>query len=314
MRTTCLDMVYELAKKDERIFFIGSDLGIGVLADFKTEMPDRFFMEGISEAHVVGMAAGLAMEGKIPYINTIAPFLTRRCFEQVVLDVCLHNVNVRLIGSGGGFVYAPLGPTHLATDDFGILRTIPNMTIVAPSDADEMRRFMPQTVDYPGPIYIRLAKGYDPIVSTDEHKFEIGKAIVMQEGGDALVVTTGIGLRIALEAAALLAEKGIDATILHMHTVKPLDVDAILKYASQVPVIVALEEHSIIGGLGSAVAETILEADFDSVKRFRRIGIPDTFADEYGSQDSLMARYDLTAARVVLEVENLFKTLNKTTV
>lgn len=313
MRATCLDMVYELAKEDERIFFIGSDLGVNVLNQFKEEMPERFFMEGISEANVVGMASGLAMEGKIPYINTIATFLTRRCFEQVVLDMCLHNVPVRLIGSGGGFVYAPLGPTHLATDDLAILRTTPNMTIVAPADADEMRRLMPQTVNYPGPMYIRLAKGYDPIVTSDDHAFKIGKAIPMREGGDALIVTTGIGLRVALEAADLLDQKGIDATVLHMHTVKPLDVDAILKYTSQVPVIVALEEHSIIGGLGSAVAETILEADYNTVKRFRRIGIPDEFADEYGSQESLMARYDITAERVMTEVEGLFKTL-KTTV
>lgn len=310
MRTTCLDMVYELAKEDERIFFIGSDLGIGVLDQFKKEMPDRFFMEGISEANVVGMAAGLALEGKIPYIHTIATFLTRRCFEQVVLDLCLHNVNVRLIGAGGGFVYAPLGPTHLATDDLAIFRTIPNMTIVAPADADEMRRLMPQTVDYLGPIYIRLAKGYDPIVTNDDHVFEIGKAIPMREGSDALIVTTGIGLRVALEAADMLGQKGVDSTVLHIHTVKPIDVDAILKYTSEVPVIVTIEEHFVIGGLGSAVAEIILEADYNTIKRFRRIGIPDEFADEYGSQDSLMARYDMTSDRVASEVETLLKTLN----
>ncbi len=311
MRATCLDMIYSLAKEDERIFFIGSDLGIGVLSQFKKEMPDRFFMEGISEAHIVGMAAGLAMEGKIPYVNTIAPFLTRRCFEQVVLDVCLHNVNVRLVGSGGGFVYAPLGPTHLATDDLGILRTIPNMTIVAPADADEMRRLMPQTVDYPGPMYIRLAKGYDPIVTSNDYKFEIGKAIAMRDGQDALIITTGIGLKMALEAADILSQKGIDASVLHMHTVKPLDTASILKYSDPVPVVVVLEEHSIIGGLGSAVAETLLEADFNTIKRFRRIGIPDEFADEYGSQDSLLKRYNITSDRVVSEIEFLLKTLNQ---
>jgi len=314
MRKTCLKMVYELAKEDDRIFFIGSDLGVGVLKEFKEEMPDRFFMEGVSEANVIGMAAGLAMEGKIPYVNTIATFVTRRCFEQVVLDLCLHNVNVRLIGNGGGFVYAPLGPTHLATDDIAILRVVPNITIVVPADADEMRRLMPLTVDHPGPLYIRLAKGYDPIVTTDEQPFEIGKAIPMREGGDALIATTGIGLRIALEAASSLEEQGIDATVLHVHTIKPLDREGVLKYASESSVIVAVEEHAMIGGLGSAVAEVIAEADFDSVKRFRRIGIPDVFAEEYGSQNSLMARYNITSENIVREVEKLLMEPRKTAV
>ncbi len=157
MRQTCLNMVYELAKEDPRIFFIGSDLGLGTLGQFKNEMPERFFMEGVCEANIIGMAAGLALEGKIPYVNTIATFLTRRCFEQIVLDLCLHNVNVRLIGNGGGLVYAPLGPTHHAIEDLAILRVIPNMTVVAPADADEMRRLMPLSVNRRGPIYIRLA-------------------------------------------------------------------------------------------------------------------------------------------------------------
>ena len=168
MRQMCLNMVYELAKVDDRVFFIGSDLGEGTLNQFKEEIPERFFMEGVSEANIVGMATGLALEGKIPYVNTIATFITRRCFEQIVLDACLHEANVRLIGNGGGLVYAPLGPTHLAIEDLAILRSVPNMTIVAPADADEMKRFMPESLEYPGPIYIRLAKGYDPIVTNDK--------------------------------------------------------------------------------------------------------------------------------------------------
>ena len=176
MRRTCLNMVYELAKKDDRIFFIGSDLGVGTLDNYKYEIPDRFFMEGISEANIIGMAAGMAMEGKIVYINTIATFITRRCYEQNVIDLGLHNTNVRLIGSGGGLVYAPLGPTHQATEDIAIMRAIPNMTIIAPADAEEMRRLMPQTVDYQGPIYIRLGKGGDPVVTPVNESFSIGKS------------------------------------------------------------------------------------------------------------------------------------------
>ena len=241
MRQACLNMVYELAKEDKRILFIGSDLGVGTLDQFKEEMPDRFYMEGISEANVVGMATGLALEGKIPYVNTIATFLTRRCFEQLVLDVCLHNVNVRLIGNGGGLVYAPLGPTHLAIEDIAILRAIPNMTIVAPADADEMRRFMPLTPGHQGPIYIRLAKGYDPIVTNDEVPFVIGKAIPMRQGSDALIVTTGITLKAALDASAELSEQGIESAVLHVPTIKPLDEEMILEYSDRVPVIVTIE-------------------------------------------------------------------------
>jgi transketolase len=298
-------MVYELAKQDRRIFFIGSDLGVGTLDKFKKEMPDRFFMEGISEANIIGVAAGLALEGKIPYVNTIATFLTRRCFEQVVTDLCLHNVNVRLIGNGGGLVYAPLGPTHQAIDDIAILRAIPNMTIVVPADADEMRRLMPLTVDNHGPIYIRLAKGYDPIVTTNDLPFQIGKAIPMREGSDALIVTTGITLKCALDAADALKEQGIDAAVLHVHTVKPLDTEAILEYAAGADIIVTIEEHTIIGGLGSAVAEVIAEANFDPAKRFKRIGIPDVFPDEYGSQESLMKRYSITESEIVSVIKTL---------
>lgn len=299
MRKTCLEMVYKLAKDDNRIFFVGSDLGAGTLQQFKEEMPDRFFMEGISEANVIGMAAGLAMEGKIPYVNTISSFLTRRCFEQVALDLCLHNVNVRLIGNGGGLVYAPLGPTHEAIEDLAIMRAIPNMTIVAPADADEVSRLMPLTVNYNGPIYIRLAKGYDPIVTTDAVPFKIGKAICMREGSGALVVTTGITLKIALDAATSLAEQGVEVGVLHVPTIKPLDIGSILACAGEVPVVVTVEEHTLIGGLGSAVAEIVAEANFNPAKRFKRIGIPDVFPDEYGSQASLMEKYAITTENLI---------------
>lgn len=305
MRRTCLDMVYQLAKSDPRIFFIGSDLGVGTLQQFKEDMPDRFLMEGISEANIIGMAAGLAMEGKIPYVNTIATFITRRCFEQVVLDLCLHNVNVRLIGNGGGLVYAPLGPTHEAIEDLAIMRAIPNMTIVAPADAEEMRRLMPLTVDHPGPIYIRLAKGFDPIVSNEETPFQIGRAIPMRTGNDCLIITTGVSLRLALPAVQTLSVLGIEAAVLHVPTIKPLDGESIVEFAFAVKAVVTVEEHTVIGGLGSAVAEVIAEAGFDKPKQFKRLGIPDTFPDEYGSQDSLMERYNLTSERIVSVVTQL---------
>jgi len=303
MRKTSLNQVYEHALHDERIVFIGSDLGVGTLDDFKRDMPGRFFMEGVSESHIVGMAAGLAMDGKVVYVNTIATFLTRRCFEQLVNDVCLHEVKVRLIANGGGLVYAPLGPTHLATDDIAILRSIPNMTIVAPADSEEMKRLIPQTVDWPGPIYIRLAKGGDKVVSRNELEFKIGRAIEVRIGDDVTLVTTGVTLQIALDAASRLAEKGISAGVLHMHTVKPLDSTALMERLSMVPALVTIEEHSLMGGLGSSVAELIAESDLNM--SFRRIGIPDVFPYQYGRQEDLMRIFGLTPENVVAVVTDM---------
>ena len=254
MRQTGLNMIHELAMRDPRVVFIGSDLGAGTLDKFKKEMPDRFFMEGVSEANIVGMAAGLAMDGFIPYINTMATFLTRRCYEQVAVDLCMHKLPVRLIANGGGVVYAPLGPTHIAIEDMAIMRALPNMTVAAPVDADEMRRLMLQTLDWPGPIYIRLGKGGDPIASREENGFAIGRAIVMRPAGDILFVATGIMTERCLRAADILAARGIAAGVVHAHTVKPLDGETILREAARARVAVSVEEHTLIGGLGGAVA------------------------------------------------------------
>ena len=314
MRATALECVHELAGVDDRVFFVGSDLGQGTAQRFRETYPDRFLMEGISEANLIGLSAGLAFEGKIPYVNTIATFLTRRCLEQVAVDLCLHKLPVRLIGNGGGMVYAPLGPTHLAVEDIALMRALPNMTIVAPADAEEMKRLIPLTLDYEGPIYIRLAKGYDPIVSREDRVFEIGKAIPMREGDDALMVTTGITLGAALRAADRLESEGVSAAVLHVHTVKPLDMDGILSAAQHVQAIVTIEEHSVIGGLGSAVAELLAESDVGLGKRFKRIGLPDVFPDAYGSQASLMERYLVTEDHLVTVVLGLLEESTQTTV
>ena len=305
MRETCLQMIYELSKQDDRILFIGSDLTAGTLEKFKNEMPDRFFMEGVSEANLLGVAAGLALEGKIPYLNTIATFITRRSFEQLVLDLCLHNANVRLIGNGGGLVYAPLGPTHEAIEDIAILRAVPNITILAPADSLEMRKLMPHTVNHQGPIYLRLAKGHDPIVSNESDDYQIGKAIQIRQGTDVLLITTGITLGLAKTAADILAKQNIESTILHCHTLKPLDTKNIIDTASTIPIIVTIEEHSVIGGLGSAVAELIAESNFNPSKKFKRIGIPDTFPNQYGSQSDLMKKYSITTDGIVSTVNIL---------
>lgn len=309
MRRTSLDMVYELAKKDERVVFIGSDLGAGTLDAFRDEMPDRFFMEGVSEANIIGMAAGLAMDGFIPYVNTIATFLTRRCFEQVAMDLCLHNLPVRLIANGGGLVYAPLGPTHLAIEDIAIMRALPRMTVVVPADKDEMARFIPQTLDLPGPVYIRLAKGGDPIVSDERKGFAVGKAILMREPGRVLLVSTGVMTNRALTAAEHLHESGLGCGVLHMHTVKPLDDAALLDLATQVEAIVTIEEHTLVGGLGSAVRDLLCDRLVAAAPPVLRLGIPDTFPDKYGTQDDLLAYYGLQPDALAHSIRDFAKVL-----
>jgi transketolase len=308
MRENCLKQVFELAKTDERVVFVGSDLGVGVLSDFKKEIPSRFFMEGVAEQNLVGLAAGMAMEGRVVYLNTIATFLSRRCYEQVAVDLCLHNVNVRLIANGGGVVYAPLGPTHLAIEDIAIMRALPNMTIVAPADAAEMIRFMKVSVDYPGPIYIRVAKGHDPIVTANvSGPFVIGEAVPMREGEEVLLLTTGIGLQICLAAAEKLAAQGVKAAVLHFPTIKPLDVASLHSFSERATAILTVEEHTIIGGLGSAVAEYLSESDLLQSRRFKRIGIPDVFPSVYGDQNGMLKKYGVSADAVVDHALSLLK-------
>ena len=296
-------MVHELAKQDERVVYIGSDIGAGTLDEMRDEFPDRFFIEGISEANVIGMAAGLAMEGYIPYVNTIATFLTRRCYEQVAVDLCMHNLPVRLIGNGGGLVYAPLGPTHQAIEDIALMRAQPRMAIVAPSDAEEMKRLMRKTPDWEGPLYIRLGKGGDQVISDDSHDFDIGKAIVHRAPADVTLITTGIMTGRALAAADLLEKDGISCGVVHLHTVKPLDKEAIYACAEASKLLVTAEEHTLMGGLGSAVTETLADR-LTPHPPVLRLGIPDTYAHNYGSQDGLLEHYGLQPAALVASIKD----------
>lgn len=307
MRKTSLNCVYELAQQDERVLFLGSDLGSGILEKMKQEFHDRYFMEGVSEQNIIGMAAGLAIEGFIPYVNTIATFLTRRCYEQVFIDLCLHKLPVRLIGNGGGVVYAPLGPTHLATEDIAIMRSIPNMTVVAPCDAEEMKRLIPKTLDWPDPVYIRLAKGGDAIISKEENDFSIGKGILMRVPGEVMFVTTGIMTQRALLAAELLENEGLKIGVLHLHTVKPLDKELLLSLTSKISLLVTVEEHTLCGGLGSAVLEVLHEDSMiDKIPRVLRLGLPDQFAQEYGSQESFLDNCGLSPKHMADAVKNHF--------
>jgi transketolase len=262
----------------------------------RKEMPERFFMEGVSEAAIIGMAAGLAMDGYIPYVNTIATFITRRCYEQVAVDLCLHNLPVRLIANGGGMVYAPLGPTHMAIEDIAIMRALPNMSVVAVADAEEMKRFMAATLDHPSPIYIRLAKGGDPVVTKPEHGFTLGKAIELKAAGRVGFITTGVMASRALAASEIMAKTNTPAGVLHMPTVKPLDDDAVLALAAKVERLVTVEEHSRIGGLGSAVSELLTDNGVRTP--LLRLALPDQFPEDYGSQEHLLEQAGLSPAAI----------------
>ncbi len=315
MRKRSLDMVHALARRDERVVFIGSDLSPNLLGEMKKEFPSRYYMEGIAEANVIGMAAGMALDGYIPYVNTIATFITRRCYEQVAVDLCLHDLPVRLIGNGGGYVYAPLGPTHQAIEDIAIMRALPHMTVTAACDAEEMARLMDASLDWPHPIYIRLGKGGDPIISKPERGFEIGKAIDMIDGetgvSDVLLVSTGVATTQALKAAGALMADGIRCRLLHAHTVKPLDAPTIVDAASNTRLVVTVEEHSVIGGLGSAVLETLSDHMTGAIPPLRRLGIPDRFSAHYGSQQKLMEDCAIHAQGIEAAVRSRLAELDK---
>ena len=223
MRNTCQEEIYNLAAKNKKVIFIGSDLGAGVQDNLKKNYPNQFIMEGVSEQHLIGFATGLASEGFIPYVNTISTFLTRRCYEQIVVDACLHNQKVRLIGNGGGLAYSALGPTHLAVDDISILRIIPSMTVVAVSDKQEMKNLMKETIKWPNPIYIRLGSGGEEVISKREVCF--GKTKTYKNGDEYLFISTGIMTARCINIADKLQNYNIG--VIHCPTIEPLNFNEI---------------------------------------------------------------------------------------
>jgi transketolase len=247
----------------------------------------------------------------MPYANTIATFITRRCYEQVAVDLCIHDLPVRLIANGGGLVYAPLGPTHLAIEDIAIMRALPNMTVTAVCDAKEMVRLMNCTLDWPHPIYIRLAKGGDQIVSTDENGFAIGKAIPMRKARSkrsVVLMATGVMTTNCLAAAELLAKDGVDVSVVHFHTVKPLDEEAVLDFARDAQLVVTVEEGVKIGGFGSAVTDVLVEKLGGALPPVMRLGLPDAFPNKYGLQEDLFEVYGLNPQQIADTVAKTVKT------
>tara|TARA_B110000027_G_C16121555_1_gene303331 strand:+ start:1262 stop:2188 length:927 start_codon:yes stop_codon:yes gene_type:complete len=288
MRQTCLNTVFELAKINKKVLFIGSDLGPGVLDNFKKKYPDRFFMEGVAEQAIIGMAAGLAMDKFRPYVNTIATFITRRCFEQVVIDLCLHNLPVTLIGNGGGLVYAPLGPTHQAIEDISIMRTLPNMSIISPCDAHEMKHLMQQSLKLKGPLYVRIARGGEDVV-TKKFIPKIGKGIELKKKGKYCFLTTGITCQIALKASKYLKDKhNTDCGVSHLSTIKPLDKNFLKKLMKKFDKLITVEENVVAGGFGSSILEYASEINLKKKPGIKITGLKDQFIKKYGSQQELL--------------------------
>ncbi len=291
MRDTFIKSLVEQARVDDRIFLITPDVGFSVLERFAEEFPDRFLNVGIAEQNAVGVAAGLALSGKLPYVYSMVPFVTMRCFEQVRLDVAYMKAAVRLIGVGGGLIYGPAGATHHSIEDIAIMRALPNMTICCPGDIVEARELIEQSFHHDGPMYFRLGKNGDPAIHPEGTVVKIGRAVTVTEGNDLGLITTGNMLEQGRKWVDEWAAVGRVATLLSMPTIKPFDAKAVLGLVVRGMPLVTLEEHNIIGGLGSAVAEVIAESG-RGVK-FRRVAIPDTYSHYVGSQQFLRAKFGL---------------------
>jgi transketolase len=293
-----------LGEKNPKVVVLGADLGNSTEIDaFKQRFPERFFNVGVAEANEVNIAVGLAIEGEIPFVHSFGVFITRRVYEQICVQVAMQNVNVKLVGTIPG-ITSRLGPTHQATDDVGLMRLLPNMTIIDPVDATEIRQAVPAVAEYQGPVYIRMMRrNVQKILDPTKYKFEIGKAYVVEKGEDIVILSTGIMLKQALLALPVLNKKGFFPTIIHIPTIKPLDESCIFDYLKMAKCVVTIENHLITGGLGSSVAELIAERGISV--RLIRMGLKDEFAVP-GTPDYLFKKYGLTAEALIQHIESHF--------
>ncbi len=301
MRTAFIETLFELAQQDNRIVLMVGDLGFGVVNRFMEQLPAQFVNAGVAEQNMTGMAAGMALSGKQVFTYSIANFPILRCLEQIRNDVCYHQANVKIVSVGGGMAYGSLGISHHATEDLAIMRALPNLMVVAPGDPTEARLATRALADYDGPAYLRLGRAGEPKVYFADPAFILGRAITVRRGGDITLIASGGQLYDTVRAADLLEQQGIHARVLSMHTLKPLDEDALRAAASETSAVFTIEEHSVIGGLGGAVAECLLEAD-ERPRYFKRLGLSDTFSSLVGDQDYLRAQYGLDVAGIVQTV------------
>ena len=295
------DALVKLGEENKKIVVLDADLAHATMTlGFSKAYPDRFFNAGIAEANMVGMAAGLSTMGYIPFCSTFAMFGTGRAWEQVRNSIAYPHFNVKLAMTHAGITLGEDGGSHQAVEDIALMRVIPGMTVIVPCDARETERAVRAAAEFQGPVYLRLARPATRVFDT-EMPFEIGKANVMQEGDDLVLFACGIMVATAMECAEKLAQDGIHAAVVNMHTIKPLDEEAVLKWANRCGRVVTLEEHSVIGGLGDAVAATLMgKGSF----KFRKIGVQDRFGQS-GKPADLLKEYGLDVDGVLEQIRDV---------
>lgn len=303
MRNAFTDELTRLGDDDERVVMLSGDIGNRLFDKFKARHPNRFFNCGVAEANMTGVAAGLAMNGLRPVTYTITPFVTTRCLEQIRTDVCYHDLPVTIVAVGAGLAYAGLGPTHHACEDIAFLRALPNMNVIAPGDAWEVRAALRATMKQDKPTYIRMGKKGEPVVHAGPlDDFEIGRAITIVEGDEVCLLSTGNMLPEAIEAGRLLGERGHSAEVVSFHTIKPLDESRLADAFSRFRLVVTVEEHSLIGGFGAAVSEWAIDSGVDA-RRQMRFGTPDRFFKESGEQEHARGAMGLLGHQLAERIE-----------
>ncbi|GHU81184.1 1-deoxy-D-xylulose-5-phosphate synthase [Clostridia bacterium] len=302
MRDTFVATLIEIAKKDRNVTLITGDLGFGVLKPFWEQLPDQFINAGIAEQNMTGMAAGMALEGKTVFTYSIGNFPTLRCIEQIRNDCAYHNANVKIVCVGGGFVYGSLGMSHHATEDIAIMRALPNVTVMAPADLQEATCATNAIYKTQGTCYLRLGRGGEKLIHESEPNFKIGKAIKINDGSRVAVFSAGAIFDQAQQACGILSNDGITPALYTFPTVKPIDKEVIEECAAKFDVIVTVEEHNVIGGFGSAVAEVL--AEIKSPKAYLiKIGLNDVYSSIVGSQDYLRDYYGMSAVKIAARVK-----------
>lgn len=307
MRSTFVNTLSEMARKNDKIICVIGDTGFSVFEEFEKEFGERFINVGIAEQNFVSVGAGLAAMGMKPYIYNVVSFMTLRSIEEIELDVCYQENPVVLVGVGGGHAYGPAGPTHHAYFDIAMMSMMPNMTVVCPADPVEMKAVMEASESYNKPLYIRIGRSVDPLIHQEPINFEIGKAICMKQGTDAVLFATGTVVKDAVKVCELLEEQGISVALYSMHTIKPIDIAVIEECMEKYPAIFTMEEHSTNGGLGTAVGDVILEHMEKGKIKFKKFGFPDTFAPVTGSREYLNSLYGLDAESVADSISKVLK-------
>ena len=307
MRTTFINTLTEMSRKNDKIMCVIGDTGFSVFEEYEKEFGSRFINVGIAEQNFVSFGAGLAAMGMKPYIYNVVSFMVYRAYEQIELDVAYQENPVVIVGVGGGHAYGNAGPTHHAYFDIALMRELPNMTVVCPADPTEMREVMLRSETYDKPMYIRIGRSVDPVVYEHDIELEIGKAIKIRDGKDAVIIATGVMVKDAIKACDLLAEKEISVALYSMHTIKPIDKELIRECISKYSYIFTVEEHSILGGLGTAVGEVILSDKVDKKVRFIKLGFPDTFAPVAGTRDYLNGLYGISAGKIFDRIKGVLQ-------